>query len=101
MRTGEFVIQLSPAGRGIGTEATRLILDYAFHIRNLRCVYLSVLSPNTAAIRAYEKAGFRKIGERRQSGYWLGHPASETIMDAIPADFPGPSIVRNMVESAL
>jgi RimJ/RimL family protein N-acetyltransferase len=103
VRTGEFVIQLSPAsrGNGIGTEATRLTLDYAFHVTNLRCVYLSVLSPNTAAIRAYEKAGFRKIGERRQSGYWLGQPANETLMDAIPADFPGPSVVRHIVEPAL
>lgn len=97
------MIQLSPAsrGNGIGTDATRLTLDYAFHITNLRCVYLSVLSPNTAAIRAYEKAGFRKIGERRQSGYWLGQPANETLMDAIPADFPGPSVVRHIVEPAL
>ncbi|APU15583.1 GNAT family N-acetyltransferase [Actinoalloteichus fjordicus] len=103
VRTGEFVIQLSAAsrGRGIGTEATRLTLDYAFHITNLRCVYLAVLSPNTAAIRAYEKAGFRTIGERRQSGYWLGEPANETLMDAIPADFPGTSAVRHIVEPAL
>ncbi|WP_418154784.1 GNAT family N-acetyltransferase [Actinoalloteichus caeruleus] len=103
VRTGEFVIQLRPdsRGNGIGTEATRLTLDYAFHITNLRCVHLAVLSPNTAAIRAYEKAGFRKIGERRQSGYWLGQPSNETLMDAIPADFPGPSVVRHIVEPAL
>jgi RimJ/RimL family protein N-acetyltransferase len=101
VRAGEFVIQLSPdsRGKGIGTEATRLTLDYAFHITNLRCVYLSVLSPNTAAIRAYEKAGFRKIGERRQSGYWLGESANETMMDAIPADFPGASVVRYTVDA--
>ncbi|GAA4223597.1 hypothetical protein GCM10022254_01040 [Actinomadura meridiana] len=100
VRTGEFIIQLSPTsrGKGIGTEATRLTLDYAFHITNLRCVHLSVLTPNTAAIRAYEKAGFRRIGERRQSGYWFGQPADETLMDAIPADFRGPSAVRRAVE---
>ncbi|TFE23440.1 N-acetyltransferase [Frankia sp. B2] len=99
VRTGEFIIQLNPSsrGKGIGTEATRLTLDYAFHISNLRCVYLSVMTPNTGAIRAYEKAGFRKIGERRQSGYWLGQSADETLMDAIPAEFPGPSLVRQLV----
>jgi RimJ/RimL family protein N-acetyltransferase len=51
-----------------------------------------------AAIRAYEKAGFRTIGERRQAGYWLGESANETMMDAIPADFPGPSVVRYAVD---
>lgn len=98
-RTAEFFMLVgedSATGKGIGTESTRLTLDYAFHITNLRCVHLSVLAPNTAAIRAYEKAGFRKIGERRQSGYWLGEPANELFMDAIPTDFPGPSVVKKL-----
>lgn len=100
VRTGEFIIQLgedASRGRGIGTEATRLTLDYAFHVTNLACVYLTVLAPNTRAISAYEKAGFRKSGERRNSGYWLGQRVNEVLMDAIPEDFPGPSAVRNLV----
>lgn len=104
VRTGEFIIQLgenASRGKGIGTEATRLTLDYAFHITNLRCVYLSVLAPNMAAIHAYEKAGFRKIGERRQSGYWLGQRVNEVLMDAIPEDFPGPSVVKSIVSRSL
>ncbi len=103
VRTGEFVIQLGSTGsrgKGIGTQATHLTLDYAFHISQLQCVYLSVLAPNTAAIRAYEKAGFRRIGERRQSGYWLGQRVNEVLMDAIPADFPGSSVVRHISEPA-
>lgn len=99
VRTGEFIIQLGPdhRGNGLGTEATRLTLDYAFHITNLRCVYLSVLSPNKAAITAYEHAGFRVIGEKRNSGYWLGQSANETLMDAVPEDFAGPSAVRQLI----
>lgn len=101
VRTGEFIIQLganASRGKGIGTEATRLTLDYAFHVTNLACVYLSVLAPNTRAIAAYEKAGFRKTGERRNSGYWLGHRVNEVLMDAIPEDFPGPSTVRSIID---
>ena len=100
VRTGEFIIQLGPGhrGDGIGTEATRLTLDYAFHITNLRCVHLAVLAPNITAIKAYEKAGFRRIGERRQSGYWLGQVVNEVLMDAVPEDFPGPSAVRRLFE---
>lgn len=99
-RNAEFFILLgeSGRGRGIGTEATRLTLDYAFHVTNLHNVYLTALEPNTAGIRAYEKAGFRTIGERRQSGYWLGQRVNEVLMDAIPEDFPGPSLVKHMVE---
>lgn len=100
VRTGEFFIQLgSPSDRvrGFGTEATRLTLDYAFHVTQLRCVYLAVLSPNTTAIKAYEKAGFRTIGERRQSGYWLGQPVGEILMDAVPEEFAGSSAFANVM----
>jgi RimJ/RimL family protein N-acetyltransferase len=102
VRTGEFVIQLGAdhRGSGLGTEATRLTLDYAFHITALRCVYLTVLSPNLGAIKAYQTAGFKVIGERRNSGYWLGQPANETLMDALPEDFPGPSAVQQLMQPA-
>ncbi|WP_301542984.1 GNAT family N-acetyltransferase [Streptomyces mayonensis] len=57
-------------------------------------VWLKVLEPNVAGINAYEKAGFRHAGRLRQAGYWLGEPVDELLMDALPADFPGPSAVR-------
>ncbi len=56
-------------------------------------VWLKVLEPNAAGIAAYEKAGFRPSGRLRQSGYWLGEPVDELLMDALPEDFPGSSAV--------
>jgi len=99
-RTAEFFILIGDAARrsrGVGTEATRLTLDYGFHITSLRCIHLRVLAPNTPAIRAYEKAGFQVIGTRRGSGYWLGAPTDEVLMDAVPEEFCGPSAVRDIV----
>jgi diamine N-acetyltransferase len=49
-------------GQGLGTEATRLTLDWAFHVLCLHNVMLQVLLSNPRAIRAYEKAGFEKVG---------------------------------------
>ncbi|GAB3165190.1 GNAT family protein [Myceligenerans halotolerans] len=97
--SAEFFIYLGDAGRGhgVGTKATTMALDWAFHVTQLRSVYLSVIANNTAAIRAYEKAGFRVIGTRRQSNWWLGKPADEVLMDAIPDDFPGPRLVEAAV----
>lgn len=99
VRTAEFVIVLAPEARGKGyaAEATRLTLDWAFHLGALRMVWLKVLEPNSAGIAAYEKAGFRRNGRLRKSGYWLGQPADEIIMDALPEDFPGPSAVTTAV----
>ncbi|MFE2041099.1 GNAT family N-acetyltransferase [Streptomyces sp. NPDC059477] len=95
VRTAEFVIVLAPEqrGKGYATEAARPTLDWAFHLAALRVVWLKVLEPNRAGIVAYEKAGFRPAGRLRRSGYWLGKPVDELIMDAIPEDIPGPSAV--------
>ncbi|WP_232788976.1 GNAT family N-acetyltransferase [Streptomyces odonnellii] len=95
VRTAEFVIVLAPEerGKGYATEAARLTLDWAFHLAALRMVWLKVLEPNRAGIASYEKAGFRLSGRLRQSGYWLGQPVDELLMDALPEDFPGTSAV--------
>ncbi|MBE1877752.1 GNAT family N-acetyltransferase [Myceligenerans sp. TRM 65318] len=102
-RTAEFFIYIgepSERGRGTGTAATTMVLDWAFHISALRCVHLSVIALNTGAIRAYEKAGFRVVGTRRRTGSWLGQPADEVIMDAVPEEYAGPRLVEAAVLGA-
>ncbi len=93
VRTAEFVVMLAPQhrGRGLGTAATRLTLDYAFHVTNLRMVWLKVLAPHTEAIRTYVKAGFRHVGLMRQAGYWRGKICDELVMDAVATEFTAPS----------
>ena len=54
-------------GRGMGTEATELMLEHAFERLGLHRVGLSVFSYNVRAIRAYEKAGFRIEGRQREA----------------------------------
>jgi RimJ/RimL family protein N-acetyltransferase len=54
-------------GRGMGSEATALMLQHAFETLDLHRVGLSVFSFNTRAIRAYEKVGFRHEGRLRDA----------------------------------
>lgn len=93
--TAEFLIVMAPGarGQGLGAEATRLTLDYAFHLAHRRMVYLKVLERNVAGIRAYRKAGFKEQGTLPRAGFWFGVPCGETFMSALPEDFPGPSVV--------
>ena len=49
-------------GEGIGSDAVRLVLDWAFHVIGLRNVMLETYDFNEAAKRAYDRAGFREIG---------------------------------------
>jgi RimJ/RimL family protein N-acetyltransferase len=55
-------------GRSLGTEATRLIVDHGLGTFGLRAITLTVLAVNPRAIRAYEKARFRRTGETIEAG---------------------------------
>src|SRR5262245_34963216 len=59
-------------GKGYGSEATRLIVDYAFESVNLNRVWLDVHDGHPAARTAYEKAGFRLEGTQRQAQFKQG-----------------------------
>jgi diamine N-acetyltransferase len=90
----EFAIYLGERrGQGLGTEATRLVLDYAFHVLQLRNVLLETLEWNAAGLAAYERAGFRRIGVRRGARISRGRPTDIVLMDAVPEDF-GESVLR-------
>jgi RimJ/RimL family protein N-acetyltransferase len=80
-------------GQGLGTEATRLVLDFAFNVLQLRNVLLEALEWNIAGLTAYERAGFRRVGVRRRSVISQGRPTDVVLMDAVPDDF-GPSVLR-------
>jgi aminoglycoside 6'-N-acetyltransferase len=60
---------LDPAlhGRGIGTEAVRQVVRHLIEERGHHRVTIDPATANTAAIKAYEKAGFRPVGVMRQS----------------------------------
>jgi RimJ/RimL family protein N-acetyltransferase len=53
--------------KGLGTEAIRVILRYAFETLGLERVGLSVFDFNEPAIAAYEKLGFEREGRIRQA----------------------------------
>ncbi|GLV60932.1 acetyltransferase [Dictyobacter sp. S3.2.2.5] len=53
-------------GRGIGSTALRLVLDYAFTVKNLERVYAEVWGSNTRSQHLMERVGFQKEGILRQ-----------------------------------
>lgn len=69
--TANFRIALrGPAfyGRGLGSEATALITEYALGPLGLRSLTLTVLARNPRALRAYERAGFVETGREHEDG---------------------------------
>jgi diamine N-acetyltransferase len=95
--TATFGIMLGERrGQGLGTETTRLVLDWAFTVLGLHNVDLVVFAWNRAAIRCYEKAGFREIGRRRGGAVCMGRRFDVVIMDAIAEEFTG-SVLTGLV----
>lgn len=81
-------------GKGYGTETTGLMLDYAFTALGLHNVMLTVFEFNPAGIRAYEKAGFREFGRRRQCRQMGGKLWDEIYMDCLATEFESPVLGR-------
>lgn len=75
-------------GRGLCTEAIHLLARHLFEGRGHHRLTIDPASDNAAAIRAYEKAGFRPVGvmrnyERGPDGTW--HDG--LLMDMLKEDF--------------
>lgn len=79
--------EVTDRGKGYGSEAVRLLLDYAFQHLNVWNIWLDTAAYNVAAIRAYEKAGFRELGRRRGARLVGGTRHDIVLMDCTREDF--------------
>lgn len=74
-RRGELMIVIYNKqywGRGFGTEALKLLLQFGFKHLNLKTFHLCTHDTNKRAQRVYEKIGFKPCGRRRQASYFGG-----------------------------
>lgn len=73
--------------KGMGTEATLLLLAYGFDQMKLHRIELKVLEYNHRAMRCYEKCGFRKEGVLRESALIEGKFYSDIIMGILEQEY--------------
>lgn len=74
-------------GKGLGTEATHLVLDFAFRQLGLHRVDVRVLEYNERAIRCYEKCGFVRERVERESAWVNGHWHNDLIMGILEHEY--------------
>lgn len=92
-RTAEFAIVIMDRqywGKGYGTEATILMLDWGFTALGLHNILLSTLGANERALGAYRRAGFREIGRRREAERVGGRLYDTVYMDCLATEFKSP-----------
>lgn len=84
-----FRILIGPEGRdrGIGSEATRLVIDHAFRTTNLNRIGLEVYAFNPRAQRSYEKAGFVVEGRQRKAFRFDGEYIDAIIMSILRSEW--------------
>ncbi|MEX0682548.1 MAG: GNAT family protein [Dehalococcoidia bacterium] len=70
-------------GLGYGTEAMRLVLEYAFDELELNRVELTTDAANDRAIRSYEKCGFTREGMMRRHRIFNGIVGDTLIMSIL------------------
>jgi len=91
---GIFIGEKNFWSRGIGTEATALVLDYGFNILNLKSIDLEVVEYNHRGIRCYEKIGFKFVGRRREYMYMAGAYHDTLIYDILANEFESPYVKK-------
>jgi len=73
--------------KGLGTEAVRILIEFAFGELNVNKIKLQVFSFNKRAIRSYEKNGFKIEGVLREEVYRNGQYYDEIVMGLLASEW--------------
>ena len=74
-------------GRGVAARASKQLLEYAFTKLRLERVYLYTEVENTAAIRSYERIGFKREGVLKNDLFSKGRFVDRYVYGITKADF--------------
>lgn len=85
--TGALIGEKEYWGKGYGTEAKMLLLNYAFNTLNLRKICSSVLAFNKRSYAYQLKCGYTEEGRRRKQRYRNGRYWDEILMAVFKKDW--------------
>lgn len=92
------MINIQQTGKGYGTEAIDLVLNFVFEELCLNRLQLEVYSYNLRGIKAYEKAGFIKEGVLREAIFINEIYSDEIIMSILKSEYKK---IKNLSHSFL
>ncbi len=89
---GEIGYSLHPAfwGRGIATEAARLLIDFGFRKLHLHRIYATCDPRNTASFKVMEKAGLSYEGRMRENLLIKDGWRDSLLYSILETDLPHP-----------
>ena len=86
----------SERGKGYGTEAVQLIVDYLFLSMNIGRIQAFTDVRNKASQRVLDKAGFKREGTLRNAGFVRGHKADAYLYGVIREEWKEPKILTKI-----
>ncbi|MGP6220265.1 GNAT family N-acetyltransferase [Caldiplasma sukawensis] len=78
--TAGYFLSKNSWGKGYGTEALKLLLDYGFMTLNLRKIIAYVYQTNPASYRVMEKNGMKLVGRLREQCFIPEHGYSDELI---------------------
>jgi RimJ/RimL family protein N-acetyltransferase len=84
---GIFIGSKEHRGKGCGTDAMKVLIEFIFMQMNINKIRLTVYSYNQAALRCYEKCNFRIEGVLRQEIYRDGKHYDKIAMGLLREEY--------------
>jgi len=84
-------------GKGYGTEAQLLLLQYAFYERGFERIWAVVLEKNIGSIKMHEKCGYKMEGVLRNSVFKNGKFQKQIIMSILREEFDIIAQEKNLI----
>lgn len=73
--------------KGVGTRATRLMVEYGFFRLNLNRIDLGVYAEHEAAIKIYQRIGFQMEGQFREDMFHAGRFKDRVWMGLLRSEY--------------
>jgi len=80
-------------GKGYGTEAIQLMVDYLFLSKDVARIQAFTDVRNKASQRVLEKAGFKREGTLRNAGFVRGHKSDAYVYGVLREEWKEPRIL--------
>ena len=83
----------SERGKGYGTEAVKIIVDYLFLSKSIVRIQVQTDEENKASQRILEKSGFKKEGTIRKSFFLKGEYRDQALYSILRSEWNEPKIL--------
>lgn len=78
---GIFIGEKEEQGKGFGSDAAKVLEQFALNYCNLRKIKVNVVEENESAVRMYEKLGYVTVGKLEEERFINGKYCSLLIME--------------------